>query len=189
MPKKINLTDQTGAMPVVILLAITGIILYLVIATFLPLKDTILNKLFPKNTSEAASKLVAATNFDSTFPTNELLVKFKSTSKAKVKENKDDTGIESVTTKFKKDKVSKLERVAKEGKKSSASAEVYSWYKVSLNNKGEIVKGQFNKKSKKLETKTQETASVKLCKISCQIYSLIQMLKQLNQTIPSLPPS
>ena len=107
--------DQKGAIPFILLLGIIGIIAIMVIANFTPFKDKFLTSLFPKDQSRAQE--VGSGFIDAEFSSNELLVKVKGGVKAKIKENKDETGVENFTKKLKEHKVKEFKRVAKKSSK------------------------------------------------------------------------
>jgi len=78
---------------------------------------------------------------EASFVSNELLIKVKKNSKGKLKEgNAINTGISSLDKINASIKATKLEKVAKETKKSKSDHDVFSWYKITLEGSKEILK-------------------------------------------------
>ena len=97
-----------------------------------------------------------ATSGKATFVSNELLIKFKKGSKDKVRSGKPtNTGIASINKINKQFKVKKFSQVAKPGKKSKKDADIFAWYKVTLEGKGEKITGKYDVSSKRIETSNQ----------------------------------
>ena len=91
---------------------------------------------------------------EASFLSNELLVKVKKEARGKVKEgNPADTGIASLNNINKEFKVKKFEKVAKVGKNSKADADIFDWYKVTLEGKGEKIAGKLEQVSGRISLK------------------------------------
>ena len=91
---------------------------------------------------------------ETVFLSNELLIKIKQESRGKIKEgNPADTGVASLNQMNKDFNVKKFERVAKVGRNSKSDAEVFAWYKVTMEGKGEKIAGKLEKGALKLTGK------------------------------------
>jgi len=92
------------------------------------------------------------------FVSNELLVKINKSSRDKIKEGKpDDTGIPSLDKINKELGVQKFERLAQTSKDSKKDAEVFAWYKVTLEGKGEKINGKLEDIIKKIDAGQVDT--------------------------------
>lgn len=150
--------DQKGAIPFILLLGIIGIIAIMVIANFAPFKDKFLTSLFPKDQSLAQE---AGPGFiDAEFSSNELLVKVKDEVKNKIKENKDDTGLEYFTKKLKEHKVKEFKQLAKKSSKSNESTEFFKWYKITLGGKSKTIKGKLNPKTQQFSSEDKSSTEL-----------------------------
>ena len=78
------------------------------------------------------------------FLSNQLLIKVKGGVKAKVKENKDNTGLPSLDQKFKEHKVKKFQQLAKKGASSNTSHDLFAWYEITIDAPSEILQGKLN---------------------------------------------
>ena len=147
--------DQRGAIPLLVLIGVVGVISVLFISSVSPFKDgSLFGTLFSKPSSFAAEKDL------SELVTNELLVKVRQDSRSQIKENPGDTGKDSLNKKFKEHKVKKFERIAKAGKKSKVDSEIFGWYKVTFEGKSENIKGKFDNKTGKLESSDSRAAGI-----------------------------
>lgn len=129
-----------------LLAAVLGFIVFILIATTFPAKDKLFEILYPKPKTQATDipKLP-----DVRFVSNELLIKVKKEAKAKVKaEDPSITGIPTLDNVLKEAKVKKFEPLIKESKHPDKNAEIFSWYKISLDEKEEIIKGTYDNQKK-----------------------------------------
>lgn len=111
--------------------------------------------------SKAAGEGPVAVAGESKFISNELLIKIKKGSRDRVRSGKPaDTGIASINRINKEMKVKKFERVAKIGKKSKKNAEIFAWYKVTLEGKGEKVAGKLDQVTGRISSKNQDNPAL-----------------------------
>lgn len=86
---------------------------------------------------------VYTTSQDSEFASNELLVKVKKDAKSLIKEgNPEDTGIKSLNKIFKDHKVSKFEKIVKDGKNFKKDSDLSQWYKITIDGQKSKITGK-----------------------------------------------
>ena len=142
--------SQKGFTPLLLLiLAAAGIIIYFLISSTFPFKDQLFSLLYSKPSSRAQEE---AGKMTSQFLSNELLVKVKKEARGKVKEgNPEDTGLASLNKIFKEEKAKGFEKIAKAGKNSDTGAELFSWYKLTLDYPQEKAVGKLNEARDRIE--------------------------------------
>jgi hypothetical protein len=138
-------------------IAVTMLILFVLPLTVFAVLTA--RSLFPQAKTDKNAPV--AIGGKSTFVSNELLIKFKKSSKDKVRSGKPtNTGIASINKINKDFKVKKFSQVAKPGKKSKKSADIFAWYKVTLEGKGEKIAGKLEKNILKLDNKNNSNPAV-----------------------------
>lgn len=141
MPKYFD--NQRGVTHLILLISVLGLLAFLLISNTFSFKDRLFSSLFPK-ASFFAQEANQATVVTSRFSSNELLIKFKKDVRGSIKEDPKDIGVASLNATLNKYKVKKFERVAKVGKNSKTDAEVFGWYKVTIDVPQDRIEGRFD---------------------------------------------
>lgn len=132
--------NQKGAAPVLILVAVVGVVLFLLLANTAGFKDKLFSTLFPKPASNAQEEQ------DKNLPeflSNQLLVKVK----------KGVVGVSSINNLAKDVKVKSFERVAGSDKNTITNEELFSWYLLTLDTPQEKAVGKLDVTQQRLQAK------------------------------------
>lgn len=109
-------------------------------------------------TSYAAEDTPVQATRQTEFASNELLVKLKKPAKEKVNENAspEKIGVKSLEKINKKLGVEEFEQIVPETKKTKKNDEVNNWFEVELPGQGEVIKGEFDEESGKINSPSIE---------------------------------
>lgn len=125
------------------------------------------------------------------FSSNELLVKIKKGPRSVIRENSHDTGIPSLNGINKQLRVKSFERVAQPGKGSNKEADVFGWYKVTLDIPHTLIRGKLEKVQERLRIANPANSNARTSETNPAFDALAQLIAkyELDPSIETLEPN